>query len=204
MGRLALLTKGLPGIRSAWRDRAVPDAAQMRRRDLAADRSDQHPPARRRPGHPDARRPVPRPPRVRVRAHAGRGRARRRRAAPRRARLPLRLPSDSPSRWKSIRPSASKATSCSRASRAPRMATGLILRCFNPKAAPASIELAGAFTLSRVRLDETGIEAEAAERPISSPARSGPSGCDHERDLPTGARGGSLPRVAGRWGWLGV
>jgi mannosylglycerate hydrolase len=37
---------------------------------------------------------------------------------------------------------------------------GLILRCFNPKAAPASIELTGAFTLSRVRLDETGIEAE--------------------------------------------
>ena len=36
---------------------------------------------------------------------------------------------------------------------------GLILRCFNPKAAPASIELAGAFTLSRVRLDETVIEA---------------------------------------------
>jgi hypothetical protein len=34
------------------------------------------------------------------------------------------------------------------------------LRCFNPKAAPASIELAGAFALSRVRLDETGIEAE--------------------------------------------
>jgi len=37
---------------------------------------------------------------------------------------------------------------------------GLILRCFNPKATPASIELAGAFTLSRVRLDETEIEAE--------------------------------------------
>ncbi len=37
---------------------------------------------------------------------------------------------------------------------------GLILRCFNPKAAPASIQLAGAFTLSRVRLDETGVEAE--------------------------------------------
>jgi len=37
---------------------------------------------------------------------------------------------------------------------------GVILRCFNLKAAPASIELAGAFTLSRVRLDETGIEAE--------------------------------------------
>ncbi len=40
---------------------------------------------------------------------------------------------------------------------------GLILRCFNPKAAPASIELAGAFTFSRVRLDETGIEGETAE-----------------------------------------
>jgi alpha-mannosidase len=36
---------------------------------------------------------------------------------------------------------------------------GVILRCFNPKAAPASIELAGAFTPARVRLDETGIEA---------------------------------------------
>ncbi|HTT27200.1 MAG TPA: glycosyl hydrolase-related protein, partial [Solirubrobacteraceae bacterium] len=40
---------------------------------------------------------------------------------------------------------------------------GLILRCFNPKAAPASVELAGAFTFSRVRLDETVIEGETAE-----------------------------------------
>ena len=36
---------------------------------------------------------------------------------------------------------------------------GLILRCFNPKAAPARIGLAGAFTLSRIRLDETEIDA---------------------------------------------
>ncbi len=40
---------------------------------------------------------------------------------------------------------------------------GLILRCFNPKATPASIELAGAFTLSRIRLDETGIEGETGD-----------------------------------------
>jgi mannosylglycerate hydrolase len=32
---------------------------------------------------------------------------------------------------------------------------GLILRCFNPKTAPASIDVAGEFTVSRARLDET-------------------------------------------------
>ena len=32
---------------------------------------------------------------------------------------------------------------------------GLILRCFNPKAVPAHADIAGDFTISRARLDET-------------------------------------------------
>ena len=32
---------------------------------------------------------------------------------------------------------------------------GLILRCFNPNASPATVAIAGDFTISRVRLDET-------------------------------------------------
>ena len=35
---------------------------------------------------------------------------------------------------------------------------GLILRCFNPKAAPASIEIGGDVTVSRTRLDESEME----------------------------------------------
>ena len=54
---------------------------------------------------------------------------------------------------------------------------GLILRCFNPKAAPASIELAGAFTLSASASTRQG-SRQSGREPISSPARSGPSGCD--------------------------
>ena len=37
---------------------------------------------------------------------------------------------------------------------------GLIFRCFNPTAAPASVRIAGDFTPSRTRLDETEIEIE--------------------------------------------
>jgi 2-O-(6-phospho-alpha-D-mannosyl)-D-glycerate hydrolase len=37
---------------------------------------------------------------------------------------------------------------------------GLILRCFNPKTTPASIEIAGEFDISRARLDETDDEGE--------------------------------------------
>jgi len=37
---------------------------------------------------------------------------------------------------------------------------GLILRCFNPSAAPASARIRGAVAVARVRLDETGEEAQ--------------------------------------------
>ena len=37
---------------------------------------------------------------------------------------------------------------------------GLIFRCFNPTAAPASVRIAGDFTPSRTRFDETEIEIE--------------------------------------------
>ena len=118
LGPLALAHQGPAGIRGApQRDRcrAVPDAAPLRRHDLAARRRDRHPPGLRRPADPDARRPVPRPPRARVRAAPGRGRARRRRAAPRGARLSLRVPDDVATGRASIRRSRSTATSCSRA-----------------------------------------------------------------------------------------
>ena len=37
---------------------------------------------------------------------------------------------------------------------------GLILRCYNPKALPAHADIAGDFTISRARLDETATETE--------------------------------------------
>ena len=85
---------------------------------------------------------------------------------------------------------------------------GLILRCFNPKChADGALSSPAPSPSSRIRLDETGIEAarrqRRASRPISSPARSGPSGCDHDRDS-AGPREqeGDLPPPDGR-GWVG-
>jgi mannosylglycerate hydrolase len=37
---------------------------------------------------------------------------------------------------------------------------GLILRCYNPKPLPAHADIAGDFTISRARLDETATETE--------------------------------------------
>ena len=88
--------EGAAGVRGVA-GRAAPDAAALRRHDLAAERAADAP-ACGRAGHRHAGRPVPRPPRLRVRAPLRRRRALERGARPGEPGLPHRLPPRRPVR----------------------------------------------------------------------------------------------------------
>ena len=118
LGPLALLTKGLPEYEARPTDpgaRALPDAAPLRRRDLAPRRRDRHPPASAPAPRPRRRRASASGATARVRAAPGRRRARRRRAAARIAGLSLRVPRAPQRRRLRSAARRSRATSCSRA-----------------------------------------------------------------------------------------